>query len=386
MFTALLAAAAMLLTLALPTFPDGLSPAIVAFLGMVGLAGIGGGLRSHAARAQLVFFLPWLVALLVAFFVGVLRGAPMMQAMEDALPYVLFVLGLTAGRGAGAPRLILAAIFGVALFDGFVSLWRMPSFDLSVVRSTYTSHKVIAGHLLIGITIASLLRLLTPPARSLRRRFFTVAAALLVVAVIATVSRGMLLGLSVGLVAAVYLRRPVGGLSLSLFAALVGAVFAGTFWELGEQYLRLGSSATVDGRVREINLCLEVFLDHPALGAGLGDEILVDGFYVSYVHNLVAYHLWKFGMFGSALLTIPFIPLVRQALRAPPHLRPTIVGGALSIGLYLVTAASYKSYFLVPMIGLSVGAVLSMLVSERERARGGAPNLGPSDRAASSYS
>ena len=373
MFTALIAAAAMLLTLALPTFPDGLSPAILAFLGMVGLAGIGGGLRSHAARTQLVFFLPWLAALLLAFFVGVLRGAPMIQALEDALPYVLFVLGLVAGRGAGAPKLVLAAIFSVALFDGFVSLWRMPSFDLSVVRSTYTSHKVIAGHLLIGITLASLLRTLTPPAQSVRRLLYAGAALLLIIAVIATVSRGMLLGLSVGLVAAVYLRRPVGGLSLSLFAALIGAVFAGTFWDLGEQYLRLGSSATVDGRVREINLCLEVFLGHPALGAGLGDEILVDGFYVSYVHNLVAYHLWKFGMLGSALLTIPFVPLVRQALRAPPHLRPTIVGGALSMGLYLVTAASYKSYFLVPMIGLSVGSILSMLATQRELARSQPP-------------
>ncbi len=80
-------------------------------------------------------------------------------------------------------------------------------------------------------------------------------------------------------------------------------------------------------------------------------------------------------MVGSALLTIPFIPLVRQALRAPAQLRPTIVGGALSIGLYLVTAASYKSYFLVPMIGLSVGAVLSLVARLRDAGtarRGGA--------------
>ena len=49
----------------------------------------------------------------------------------------------------------------------------------------------------------------------------------LVLAVIATVSRGMMLGLAIGLVAALYLRRPVRGLSLSLFALMVGAVFAG---------------------------------------------------------------------------------------------------------------------------------------------------------------
>ncbi|MCA9661306.1 MAG: hypothetical protein KC486_23405 [Myxococcales bacterium] len=372
MFCSLFAAAAVLLTLALPTFPDGLSPAILLFLGLVGLAGLAGALRSRPARVQLVLFLPWLAALLVALFVGLLRGTPMVQALEDALPYVLFVLGITAGRGASAPRMLLAAILAVAAIDGFVSLWRMPSFDLSVVRSTYTSHKVIAGHLLVGITLAAVLRLLTPPSQRLVRGLFVGLAGLLVLAVIATVSRGMLLGLSVGLVAALYVRRPVRGLSLSLFGLLTLAVFAGTFWDLGTQYLRLGSSATVDGRVREITQCLEVFLDAPAFGAGLGHEILVDGFYVSYVHNMVAYHLWKFGMFGSVLLSIPFVPLVREALRAPPLLRPTIVGGALSIGLYLVTAASYKSYFLVPMVGMAVGAILA-IVARTSEAKQAAP-------------
>ena len=363
MFTALLAAAAMLLTLVLPTFPDGLSPAILLFLGMIAVAGVSAALGSRAARNQLVLFLPWLLALAIAFFVGVLRGAPMVQALEDGLPYVLFVLGLTAGRGAASPRMILWAILAVACIDGAVSLWRMPSFDLSVVRSTYTSHKVIVGHLLVGITLAALLRLLIPPQRTIRRMLLAAAALMLIVAVIATVSRGMLLGLALGLVTAVYLRRPIGGLGLSLFVALAGAAFAGTFWELGEHYLRLGSSATVDGRVREISLCLEVFLEVPALGAGLGDDILVDGFYVSYVHNMVAYHLWKFGLVGCGLLTMPFIPLFRAALRAPSDLRPTIIGGAVSIGFYLVTAASYKSYFLVPMIGLACGAVLSIVAS-----------------------
>ena len=360
MLTTLIAAAAMLLTLALPTFPDGLSLPILAFLAMVGLAGVGGALRSHAARVQLVFFLPWAAALLIALFVALLRGNPLVQALEDALPYLLFVLGITAGRGASRPKVILGSILAVALIDAAVSLWRMPSFDLRVVRSTYTSYKVIAGHLLVGITIAALLRLLTPATRRLRRGLLAAALALLVLAVIATVSRGMMLGLAIGLVAALYLRRPVRGLSLSLFALMVGAVFAGTFWELGEEYLRLGSSSTVDGRVREINTCLEEFLATPGLGRGLGAEIVVDGFYVSYVHNLVAYHLWKFGMVGSGLLTIPFVPLVRAALRSPALIRPTIVGGALSVGLYLVTAASYKSYFLVPMVGLAVGAILTL--------------------------
>lgn len=380
MLTALLAAASMLLTLALPTFPDGLTPAILAYLGLCGLAGAGGLLRSAAARAQLVLLLPWMLALGLALLVGLLRGNLAVQALEDALPYFLFGLGITAGRGAGSPRLVLAAVALAALADGVHSLALMETFDLSQVRSTYYSHKVILGHLLVGIFAAALLRArssapgLSAPMRgwispALVRRGLTLAIVLLVAAVIATVSRGMILGLVLGLFAALALRRPVRGLGVLVIAAVAATIYASTFWDLGQSYLRLGSSGTVDGRVREIQGCLAEFFQSPAFGRGLGAEIVVDGFYVTYVHNMVAYHLWKFGIIGSTLLGLPFVPLVRQALRAPRSLRPTIVGGALSVALYLVTAASYKSYILVPMIGLTIGATLALLAELEARQR-----------------
>jgi hypothetical protein len=71
--------------------------------------------------------------------------------------------------------------------------------------------------------------------------------------------------------------------------------------------------------------------------------------------------LWKFGLVGSALFALPLWGLTRQALRAPRLLRATVLGGAVSVLVYLVTAAAYKSYFLVPMVGMVVGASLRML-------------------------
>ena len=135
--------------------------------------------------------------------------------------------------------------------------------------------------------------------------------------------------------------------------------------DLGVQYLRLGNQATVDGRVREIAECLDVFVSMPMFGAGLGAELVVDGFYVSYVHNMLAYHLWKFGLLGSTLFALPVISLARQSLRAPRELRATILGGAVGTLVYVVTAASYKSYFVVPMIGMVVGAALEVALPKK---------------------
>ncbi len=359
MLTTLIAAVAMLWTLALPTFPDGLTIAIVGFLGLVMLAGLAGFVRSAAARAELTLLGPWLVALAVSLMVGILRGNALDQAIEDALPYLLFAMGLCAGRGASRPHWLLVTVMAVCLTDAVISLVRMPTFDLGRVRSTFYHFKVIAGHPLVGVYCAAMLHRL---ARSREQRWALAAVqAVLVLGVIATVSRGMVLGLVLGLLTALYVRRPARGLLVGGLAGLLVLLFTASAFDLGAQYLRLGNQATVDGRVREIGLCLEYFTRMPILGAGLGADFVVDGFVVSYVHNMLAYHLWKFGLVGSALFAMPLWGLTRQALRAPKPLRATVLGGAVSVLVYLVTAAAYKSYFLVPMVGIVVGASLRLL-------------------------
>lgn len=363
MLTTLFAAAAMLLTLFLPTFPEGLTIPIVLFLGLVGLAGFGGFLRSPAARAQLALLVPWVVALVLGLGVGTILGNPMGQALEDALPYLLFALGLCAGRGAGRPHLVIAAILLVCVVDAAMSLVRMPTWDLRLARSTFTYFKMIVGHPLVGLFCAAFLLRLT------RRRWVRWACAgslvVLVPAVVATVSRGMMLAMVLGSLTAMWVRRPTRGLMALAAAMVIAAVFATTLLDLGAQYLRIGDQGTVDGRVREIAECLEVFRAMPVFGAGLGAEIVIDGFYVSYVHNMLAYHLWKFGLVGSALFALPVMSLARQSLRTPRALRAMILGGAVSVLVYVVTAASYKGYFFVPMVGMVVGSALQIALPRR---------------------
>jgi len=356
--TTLFAALAMLATLILPTFPEGLTITILGFLGLIGLAGFAGFLRSAPARKELALMSPWLVALGLGLLVGIIRGNPMGQALEDALCYVLFVLALCAGRGASRPTWILWSVLVVCVVDVAISLVRMPSYDLSKYRSTYLHFKVILGHPLVGIFCAALLRQLSD--RRAVRGALTATIGFLIIGVIATVSRGMVLGMVLGGLTVLYVRKPARGLIIGAVAALLVAVFAATLFELGQQYLRLGNQSTVDGRVREIGECLTYFTRMPVLGAGLGAEFVIDGFVVSYVHNMLAYHLWKFGLVGSALFALPLLGLARQALRIDRETRALVFAGAVMSLVYMVTAASYKNYIVVPMIGLVVGAALRL--------------------------
>jgi hypothetical protein len=384
MITTLLAAFAVLLSLWLPTFPQGLTPMIAVFLGLTGLAGVGGALRSRAARVDLVLLLPWAAALAAGVIVGLARANSAIQLLEDLLPYLLFTLGFVAGRGAQRPRWLLVAALFVAVADSVISLARMPSYDLSRIRSTFFYFRIIVGTPLVGLYIVSMIPRLErervlggehPQNARLWRRAAQAIAALLVIAVIATVSRGMIGALMIGVGAATYLRKPSRGLSLAVMAGLGVLLFAPMLWEFGAHYLRLGSVSTVSARMREIIHCLQVFSTMPVLGAGLGAEFVVDSHVVSYVHNMVAYHLWKFGLLGSMLLSLPLVAMTRQAFRAPHELRAVMLGGAGSVLAYLVTCASYKNYTLVPMLGMVVGASFSLLAALHRQQRAASASL-----------
>lgn len=368
MFTTVFAAAAMVLTLALPPFPQGLSIPITMFLLLVMLAGFGGFLRSSAARAQLALLIPWTLALVVGLGVGTIRGNSLGQSLEDALCYLLFALGLCAGRAVSRPNLVFAAVLLVALVDGLASLWLLPSWDLSRYRSVYNYFKMAIGHPLVGLFCATfLLHFVRKP---WLRRLCAISRAVLVVVVIATVSRGMVLGMMLGWLTSLSVRSPRRGAVVVGLGVLAAVLFATVLSDFAVTYLRLGQQSTVDARVREIEECMHIFAENPIFGAGLGAELEVDGHHASYVHNMLAYHLWKFGLFGSALFALPIFSLARQAMRTPVHLRATIFSGAAAVLVYVVTAASYKSYILVPMVGVVVGAALQVSLP---RARAAVP-------------
>ncbi len=357
-----------LLTLVLPIYPQGIEPLIALFLALAG-AGAAMGLMRRAARRELLVLSPWLFALLLATLVGSVRQGDGQQAIEDSLPYLLFMMGIAAGRGAARPRAILAATLLVCVGDSLMSLYMMPSFEAGI-RSTYNYFKITAGLPLVGLYLSTLLRHTDPAGRrpSLPSRpLHLVIYALLMVGLFASVSRGMILGFFIGLIVTAYIRRPSQMLLLSLVACLVLLAWSSLFLEVGEKYLRLGSSGTIEGRFDEIESAWATFLRYPLFGAGLGATFEVEGFQKAFVHNMAAYHLWKFGLVGSGILALPLFVIARQLGGATRTERAIAIGGALSCIAYLVTCAAYKTYYLVWTYGVVAGATLSWLATLRQR-------------------
>jgi hypothetical protein len=368
MVTSAIVILGVLLTLVLPIYPQGIEPLIVLFLAAAGAAGMMGLMR-RAARRELMVLSPWLFALLLAVLVGSVRQGESKQAAEDSLPYLLFMIGIVAGRGAARPRAVLVAAFVACVGDSVMSLYLMPGFEVGV-RSTYNYFKITAGLPLVGLYLSSLLRHTDPEGRNpslLARPAHLVMYVILLVGLFASVSRGMILGFFIGTIVTAYIRRPSQVLLVSLVACLVLLAWWSLFLEVGETYLRLGVSGTIEGRFDEIESAWATFLDYPLLGAGLGATFVVEGFHKAYVHNMAAYHLWKFGLVGSAILAMPLLVIGRQLRGASRDERAIAIGGALSCIAYLVTCAAYKTYYLVWIYGVVVGATLSWLAAWRRR-------------------
>jgi len=368
MITTAAAVVAMLLTLILPIYPDGITPLIAAFMGLASLAGLF-GMLSRAARRELLVLTPWVVALLTGLVVGSLRNGESRQALEDLLPYVLFVIGLIAGRGARNPRIVLVVTLWVCIGDSIMSLYKMPSFG-SGIRSTYTYFKITAGLPLIGLFLAPLLRHSDPKGRNpllLSRPLEAAIVAVMLVGVVASVSRGMLIGWVCGMLVAAYIRRPSQVLLGGLVVSVIFVVYSSTFADIGVRYLRFEAASTVEGRFREIATAWNTFVEYPMFGAGLGAMFEVDGFYKAFVHNMAAYHLWKFGLVGTTLLIVPMVTIGRQVRGSSAALRSYAIGGAVAVTAYLITCAAYKTYYLVWIYGVVMGSGISWLSAWKMR-------------------
>lgn len=373
LITTFATAVALGMTVVLPIYPEGIDPMIAAFLGICAVAGMF-GLGDRNARYELAIMAPWGVAVLLGILVGSIHHGESQQAVEDALPYALFVLGLVAGRGVGHPRMVLQIALLACVIDSVVSLWLMESFEPGV-RSTYTYYKITAGLPLVGIYLAGLLRETPPTGDRKPTRAWMVHAALVMVMVagiVFSVTRGMLLGWFIGIVVASYVRKPSHAL-MGLTVVLVGLlIYSSAVAELGTEYLRLGQESTIEGRFREVEEAWEGFVAAPMFGQGLGATIDVDGFHKAFVHNMAAYQLWKFGLVGNALMVVPLFALVREVGPARRRLRALALGGGASMLAYLVTCAAYKTYYLVWVLGAVVGVSLSYFEMLRARERAAA--------------
>lgn len=373
LITTLATAVALGMTVVLPIYPEGIDPLIAAFLGMCAIAGVF-GLGDRKARYELAIMAPWGAAIVLGILVGSIHHGESQQAIEDALPYALFVLGLVAGRGVSRPRLVLRVALVACVIDSVVSLWLMESFAPGV-RSTYTYYKITAGLPLVGLYVAAVLRA-TPPAGATRHAGHWLVHAAIVVVMIAgivlSVTRGMVLGWLLGIVVTSYVRKPSQAL-MGLVVVLVAIlVYSSAVAEIGVEYLRLGQESTIEGRFREVEEAWEGFVAAPMFGQGLGATVDVDGFRKAFVHNMAAYQLWKFGLVGNALLVVPLFALVRELGPAPRHLRAFALGGGASVLAYLVTCAAYKTYYLVWVLGAVVGLSLTYFENLRARERSAA--------------
>jgi hypothetical protein len=360
------------LTLLLPIYPDSLEPLVLVFLALVGSAGLL-ALAHRSARRELMVLSLWAIAVAVGMFVGSVRYADAQQILEDTLPYSLFVLGVLAGRASPRPRRVLVLVLLVCLGDSIVSLVKMMPHYTPGFRSSYTYTRIVAGLPLLGMFVLVFLRRLdrdSGTVRSLPRSPLAVGLyAVMLVAMLASVSRGMMLGWVAGIATIAYLRSPSRGLFLTLLVTLGFVGYSSVFADIGVRYLRAGEGATIAGRFEEIRSAMEVFAQYPLFGSGLGSSVEANGTYHSYVHNMIAYHLWKFGLVGSAMLVLPLFVVGAQVRRYPRPLRAAALGGATAVFAYLVTCAVYKTYYLVWMYGLTAGAVLTVLWQWEQKQR-----------------
>lgn len=378
-------------TLILPIYPDGVDPTILGFMAMAAIAAVF-GLADRSARHELAVMAPWALALLLGVLVGSLHHGESQQAVEDALPYFLFVMGLVAGRGAGAPRRILQLGLWVCVIDSVISLWMMDSFAPGV-RSTFNYHKITAGLPLVGLYLAGILRH-TPmpdagqPAGSRSRwqawswMWHLAFVLILVLGIVFSITRGMLLGALLMIAISGYVRRPSQALMLVALALVLLLVWSSAFAEFGVEYLRLGQEGTIAGRFREVEVAWEGFVDAPMFGQGLGALADVDCFKKAFVHNMAAYHLWKFGLVGSGLLLVPLVVIARELRPHRRALRGYALGAAVGIGGYLVTCAAYKTYYLVWIYGAIIGASLTHFAQWRAMQRPAAAAPRPTPRPA----
>lgn len=368
MFTVAVVVTAVLLTVILPIYPQGITPEIAVFLALAGIGG-GLGLLHRAARRELLVLTPWALAIGLALVVGSLRNGEAEQAIEDTLPYMLFALGLFAGRGLRNPRPVLVAALAVCATDAAISIYKMPSYEIGM-RSTYNYFRIIAGLPLLGLFISPVLRYSDPKGRSpslLKRPVHAALYVVMLAGVFFSVSRGMMLGFLVGTMVAVYIRKPSQVLLGSIILVGMAIVYSSAAQELGVKYMRFEAASTVQGRFREIETAWLTFVEYPLFGAGLGAMFEVDGFYKAFVHNMAMYHLWKFGLVGTAMLVGPLVMIGRQLRSSSPRLRSYAIGGALGVTAYLVTCAAYKTYYLVWIYGVVIGAGVSWLSAWRMR-------------------
>jgi len=218
------------------------------------------------------------------------------------------------------------------------------------------------GHLFFEVIVVVLAGMLFCPEESLGRKLWYIPViAVFLFAILITMMRTsyVTLGLSLGILILLHLRREVQGLSWYLGALLLAAAVAAFALHLDAYLIPYipGDDASLRGRLVETEGALGMFRREPFLGAGMGSTFEGMGFVAKAtlqsvaqtdyqtVHNVWIYYLFKGGLLGMLLVGVGLGGIVfrsHQIIRALPSKRDQFfMRGLLAalIGQYIASLA-----------------------------------------------
>jgi putative inorganic carbon (hco3(-)) transporter len=202
-----------------------------------------------------------------------------------------------------------------------------------------------------------------------QRWVVAVALALLIVGLIATLSRGAVLGVTVGLalILAMHHVRRFGIIVLGIGMSSVGAFFL----LAGDRLLGAGSSGVIEGRTPIWRAALQMIRDFPFRGIGLDQflgmhrarymaPVYWSERYISHPHNLVLDTWLSLGLPGLLLLGVAVVGLVRRTMVArefSDRLNPWTVGSLAALFGGLVHGLVDNGFFLPDLAALTLALV-----------------------------
>jgi len=194
--------------------------------------------------------------------------------------------------------------------------------------------------------------------------------ALYVPAIFVTFSRGGLIGLAAVVVMYAWRRRNIWVHALLVAAIGAGVMFAGQYWSRGEDFSQLNGDVSFQQRIATSLAGLEMFVDHPLSGVGLGCSVIAwplyapKGLYTRgalVTHNTFVQVLSETGLLGA----IPFLLLIGLSLYHARKLalqpKTSGFGGAIEAALWGFVVCGMSGGYVVTwfpylLVGLTAAA------------------------------
>jgi O-antigen ligase len=370
---------------------------LVAFVALaalvIGRVSRGAALRLDAPQTILVFGL--LVLAACSVYGALWPGLALKSLMDFAKMGAVYLLIVHVVDRPERFRRVAGTIIVCSLVPAMATLWRA-ALGISLVDGhraawvgLFEDPNELAYSLVILVPLAMTL---FDTARSRRARVvYAIAAVIQVAAVVATQSRGGVLGLVVVLGLLLWSYRIRGGvLAIVVLVAVVGFAFAAdTFWQRVEVVATYQQDDAITSRIQAWRVGVDIFLNRPMLGVGIGNFALAWPLYADSpggkwltAHNAFIQILGELGIMGligfAMLLAVTLIGLRRtrrQATRVGARERESFAKG-LGIALWgyascaMLLSVAFNWFFYL-IVALSV-AVIGMARTETENAPTGA--------------